>query len=203
MQRESRHGGLCRWIKAAEPPPDDRFLTGEPSNTVRARVPWQAQPYMMSGKYASRGLLRCLETFVWCEMRCLCWERVMCERKAKKDAPADVVSRAACMSRAPSADASRLALSGWGRPAWSLASTLFRPFMNHFSYIWLIFRPSAAVTIQKVFLVFGFWFVMPPHSYAPRVCPPFKGFPLLRKLPHNIGSMDRQATRVVYVVLNR
>jgi len=44
----------------------------------------------------------------------------MCERKAKKDAPAAVVSRAACMSRAALADASRPALSGWGRPAWSL-----------------------------------------------------------------------------------
>jgi len=36
----------------------------------------------------------------------------MCERKAKKDAPAAVVSRAACVSRAPLADASRPALSG-------------------------------------------------------------------------------------------
>jgi len=53
-------------------------------------------------------------------MRCLCWERVMCERKAKKDAPAAVVSRAACVSRAPLADASRPALAGWSRPAWSL-----------------------------------------------------------------------------------
>ena len=44
----------------------------------------------------------------------------MCERKVKKDAPATVVSRAVCVSRNPPADASRLALSGWGRPAWSL-----------------------------------------------------------------------------------
>jgi len=44
----------------------------------------------------------------------------MCERKAKKDAPAAVVSRVACVSRAQAADASRPALSGWGRPAWSL-----------------------------------------------------------------------------------
>ena len=57
---------------------------------------------------------------VLCEMRPLCQERVMCERKAKKDAPAAVVSREACVSRAPPADASRLALSGEGRPAWSL-----------------------------------------------------------------------------------
>jgi len=49
----------------------------------------------------------------------------MCERKANKDAPAAVVSCAACMSRAPPADASRPALSGWGRPAWSLR--VFRP----------------------------------------------------------------------------
>ena len=33
----------------------------------------------------------------------------MCERKAKKDAPAAVVSRAACVSRAPLAAASRTA----------------------------------------------------------------------------------------------
>jgi len=48
----------------------------------------------------------------------------MCERKAKKDAPAAVVSRAACVSRAPPADASRPALAGWGRPAWSLRVNL-------------------------------------------------------------------------------
>jgi len=50
----------------------------------------------------------------------------MCERKAKKDAPAAVVSCAACVSqaRALPADASRLALSGWGRPAWSLRVNL-------------------------------------------------------------------------------
>ena len=55
-----------------------------------------------------------------CEMRPLCQELAMCERKAKKDAQVAVVPRAACVSRAQSADASRLALSGWGRPAWSL-----------------------------------------------------------------------------------
>jgi len=48
----------------------------------------------------------------------------MCERKAKKDAPAVVVSRVACVSRAPSADASRPVLSGWDRPAWSLRVNL-------------------------------------------------------------------------------
>jgi len=48
----------------------------------------------------------------------------MCERKAKKDAPAAVVSRMTCLSRALSADASRRALSGWGRPAWSLCVNL-------------------------------------------------------------------------------
>jgi len=48
----------------------------------------------------------------------------MYQRKAKKDAPAAVVSRAACLSRAPPADASRPALSGWGRPAWSLRVNL-------------------------------------------------------------------------------
>ena len=62
LHRERRHGSLCRWIKAAEPPPDDRFLSGEPSNTVRARFPWLAQPYMTSRKYANRGLLLCLES---------------------------------------------------------------------------------------------------------------------------------------------
>ena len=48
----------------------------------------------------------------------------MCERKAKKDALAALVSRAACVSRAPPADASRPALSGWGRPAWSVRVNL-------------------------------------------------------------------------------
>jgi len=48
----------------------------------------------------------------------------MCERKAKKDALAAVVSRAACVSRALLADASRPALAGWGRPAWSLRVNL-------------------------------------------------------------------------------
>jgi len=49
----------------------------------------------------------------------------MCERKAKKDAPAAVVSHMACLSRAPPADASRPALSGWVRPPSLLsASTL-------------------------------------------------------------------------------
>ena len=43
----------------------------------------------------------------------------MCESKVKKDAPVSVVSHAACVSRAPLVDASRLALAGWGRPAWS------------------------------------------------------------------------------------
>jgi len=53
-----------------------------------------------------------LLSLVWCEMRCLCWERVMCERKVKKDAPDAVVSRAAFVSQAPLADASRQALVG-------------------------------------------------------------------------------------------
>jgi len=48
-------------------------------------------------------------------MRLLCWELVMCERKAKKDAPAAMVSRAACIFRVLPADASRPALLGWGR----------------------------------------------------------------------------------------
>jgi len=48
-----------------------------------------------------------------CEMRPLWYDQPMCERKAKKDAPAAVVSRAAFVSQAPQADASRLALSGW------------------------------------------------------------------------------------------
>ena len=62
-----------------------------------------------------------------CEMRPLCQEQVVCERKAKKDALAAVVSRAACVSRALPADASRLALLGWGRPAWSLRVNLLPP----------------------------------------------------------------------------
>jgi len=48
----------------------------------------------------------------------------MCERTAKKDAPATVVSCAACVSRAPLADASRPALAGCGRPALSLRVNL-------------------------------------------------------------------------------
>ena len=44
-------------------------------------------------------------------------DQATCERKAKKDAPAAVTSRAACVSRAPPADANRPALLGWGRPA--------------------------------------------------------------------------------------
>jgi len=48
----------------------------------------------------------------------------MCERKAKKDVPAAVVSCVACVSRALPVDASRLALAGWGRPAWSLRANL-------------------------------------------------------------------------------
>jgi len=51
-------------------------------------------------------------------MRPLRHDQTTFERKAKKDAPAAVFSRAACVSRTP-ADASRPALSGWGRPAWS------------------------------------------------------------------------------------
>jgi len=50
------------------------------------------------------------------EMRLLYRERVMCERKAKKDAQDAVVSRAACVSRALLADASRPALTGWDTP---------------------------------------------------------------------------------------
>jgi len=52
----------------------------------------------------------------------------MCERKAKKDVPAAVVSRAACISRAPPDDASRLALAGWAGLLGLFASTFFRPF---------------------------------------------------------------------------
>jgi len=80
-----------------------------------------------------------------CEMRPLYQERAMCERKAKKDALAAVVSRAACVSRAPPADASRLALSGWARPAWSLRVNLFSPI---FDYLLLSFFLS----FSKLFL---------------------------------------------------
>jgi len=68
-------------------------------------------------------------TLAPCEMRPLRHDQVTFERKAKKDAPAAVFSRAACVSRTPPADASGRALSGWGRPAWShcvnLLSTMF------------------------------------------------------------------------------
>jgi len=52
----------------------------------------------------------------------------MCERKVKKDLPAVVVSRAACVSRAPPDHASRPALAGWGRPAWFFRVNL----LDHF-----------------------------------------------------------------------
>jgi len=80
-------------------------------------------------------------------MRRLCWEQVMCERKAKKDAPAAVVSRAACVSRAPLADASRLALAGWGRPAWSLRFNLFSTISV------CLFFQSLSITSKKVTVI--------------------------------------------------
>ena len=69
-----------------------------------------------------------------CIMRPLCQQQAMCQRKAKKDAPAAVISRAACVSRAPPALASRLALSGWGRPAWSLRVNLLPPISFSFLF---------------------------------------------------------------------
>ena len=57
----------------------------------------------------------------------------MCERKEKKDAPAAVVSPAACVSRAPPADASRPALSGWDRPACSLRVNFL---LTMFCFFW-------------------------------------------------------------------
>jgi len=62
----------------------------------------------------------------------------MCERKAKKDAPAAVVSRAVCVSRAPPADTSRPALSGWGRPVWSVHVTLLSTILWFFLLFFLI-----------------------------------------------------------------
>ena len=62
----------------------------------------------------------------------------MCERKAKKDVPAVVVSRASCVSRAPPADASRLALSGWGRPAWSLRANLLLTMIDHLFSVFFV-----------------------------------------------------------------
>ena len=43
-------------------------------------------------------------SLIWCEMRRLCWEQAMCERKVKKDASAAVVSRASYVSQTPPAD---------------------------------------------------------------------------------------------------
>ena len=40
----------------------ERQRERESSNTVRARVPWPAQPYIMLGKFVIRGLLLCLES---------------------------------------------------------------------------------------------------------------------------------------------
>jgi len=65
-------------------------------------------------------------------MRRLCQEWVMCERKVKKDAQVAVVSRAAYFSRAPLTDASSPALSGWGRPAWSLRVNRWFTYMRFF-----------------------------------------------------------------------
>ena len=44
--------------------------------------------------------------------------------------PQVVAFRGACVSRAPLADASRLALAGWGRPAWSLCVNLLSTIFN-------------------------------------------------------------------------
>jgi len=68
----------------------------------------------------------------------------MCDRKTKKDAQAAVVSSAACVSRAPPADASRPALSGWGRPAWSLRVNFF-----------------LTMFLELLFLSFFLWFGRP------------------------------------------
>jgi len=75
------------------------------------------------------------DTAALCEMRPLCYSR-RCVRKAKKDAPAAVVSRAACVSRAPPAHASRLALSGWGRPPWSLRVNILLIIAVRFRYVY-------------------------------------------------------------------
>jgi len=94
------------------------------------RLPWLAHdeapgPYITIPQYWFNKTKQ--HTLVWCKMRLLCWEWVMCERKAKKDVPAAVVCRAACISRALPDDASRPALAGWGRPALYLRVNFLRP----------------------------------------------------------------------------
>ena len=44
---------------------------------------------------------------------------------------------------------------------------------------------------------------LPDSELTRLVRPPFKDFPLLRKLPHHIESVDRQAPRTAYVVWYR
>ena len=102
-------------------------------------------------------------SLIWCEMCLLSSERAMCERKAKKDVPAAVVSGAACVSRASLDDASRPALAGWGRSASSLRvnllSTIFvGPLHNRCLYsvvacfqLAVFCKPTLECAVQNVY----------------------------------------------------
>ena len=98
-----------------------------------------------------------------CEMRPLCQQRVMCEGKAKKDAPAAVVSCATCVSRAPPADTSRLALSGWDRPAWSLHVNLLPP-ISTFHCFWFLLYLSFYLCCERC--VVCVWFCILNHLFV-------------------------------------
>jgi len=74
-------------------------------------------------------------------MRRLYCERAMCEIKAKKDAPAAVFSRAACVSRAPPADASRRALSGWDTPGYRDLVSSRQSSFDHFLFLFVSLVP--------------------------------------------------------------
>jgi len=71
---------------------------------------------------------------------------------------------------------------------------------------WRNFLKGASFAPLKNLSVIFYQITTPPglslttlRTYAPRVRPPFKGFPLLRKLPLHTGSLDRQAPRTAYV----
>ena len=75
---------------------------------------------------------------------------------------------------------------------------------------WRNFLKGASFAPLKNLSVIFYQITTPPglslttlRTYAPRVRPPFKGFPLLRKLPLHTGSLDRQAPRTAYVVVKR
>jgi len=115
-----------------------RCIRPAQSATLPVRTPPAVRPPLFVpsdvGKINQSSRAPGPQSATW-EMRPLRHDQATCEWKAKKDAPAAVFSRAACVSRAPPADANRLVLSGWGRPAWShcvnLLSTILSALIRH------------------------------------------------------------------------